>query len=108
MQMLLVMEFYLADFANGSLFEPGKLSVWQKQLFIPDENPKAIRRNICHFNAESADAMRCVCHGATSLSGKGLRCTSPLQSTVFMVLSGIHGLVILMNNTQISNGSETA
>ena len=67
MQMLLVMEFYLADFANGSLFEPGKLSVWQKQLFIPDENPKAIRRNICHFNAESADAMRCVCHGATSL-----------------------------------------
>jgi hypothetical protein len=25
-----------------------------------------------------------------------------------MVLSGIHGLVILMNNTQISNGSETA
>ena len=74
------MKFYLADFANGSLFEPGKLSVGQKQLFIPDENPKAIMRNICHINAESADAMRCVCHGAASLSGKGLRCTSPLQS----------------------------
>ncbi len=62
--MLLVMKFYLADFPNGGLFEPGKLSMGQKKLFIPNENPKAIRGDICYFNEGSADAMRCVCHCA--------------------------------------------
>ena len=63
--MLRVMEFYIADFADGSLLEPGKLSVGQNQLFFSNQKPNAIKRNICYFNKGSAGSMRCVCHCCT-------------------------------------------
>ncbi len=60
--MLLVMKFNGTYFANGSLFEPVELSVGQKELFFPNQEPEAVRGNICYFNEGSADAMRCVFH----------------------------------------------